>query len=148
MAADKIIKDARICSKNFSGKPDKYNPNGFRQFTVILDEDEGMDMLEEGWNVKRKPGREPGDPDRFFLKVTVRFDKFPPVVKLVTSKNITTLDEDTVGQLDTAIITKIDLALSKRYWEVNGNTGYKAYLKTGYFTIEEDEFEDEYDMYD
>lgn len=147
MAAEVLtIRDARICSRNFSGKPDQYNPNGFRQFTVVLDEDQGEELIDQGWNVKRKEGREPGDPDRYFLKVAVRFDKVPPTVKLVTSKNITQLDEDTVGQLDTAIITKIDLALSKRYWEVNGRAGYKAYLKTGYFTIEEDEFADEYDI--
>lgn len=140
------IRDAKICSKNFSGKPDQYNPNGFRHFTVVLDEDQGEELMDQGWNVKRKEGREPGDPDRYFLKVAVRFDKVPPTVKLVTSKNITQLDEDTVGQLDTAIIAKTDLALSKRYWEVNGRSGYKAYLKTGYFTIEEDEFADEYDI--
>lgn len=148
MAAEKlIIRDARICSRNFSGKADQYNTAGFRNFTVVLDEDLGEELIEQGWNVKRKPAREPGEPDRYFLKVTVRFDKIPPVVKLVTSKNITVLDESTVGQLDTAIITKIDLELYKRHWEVNGRTGFKAYLKTGYFTIEEDVFADEYGEY-
>lgn len=141
MAIDKLaIENAHICSKNFSGNTSMYNPTGRRGFTVILDPETAERLLEEGWNVKVKDGREEGDPPRYYLDVNVKFDKFPPVVKLVTSNGMTTLDEDTVGQIDGASVSNCDLIITPYHWEFNGKTGIKAYLKTGYFTIEEDEF--------
>lgn len=142
---DKLrIEGAQICSKNFSGTVGPYNPTGRRQFTVILDEETAKSIIAEGWNVKEKPGREEGDPPRYFLDVMVKFAKFPPVIKQVTKKGITTLDEDTCGCLDGATLTNVDLVITPYNWEFNGKTGIKAYLKTGYFTLEEDEFADKY----
>lgn len=139
------IEGAKICRTNFSGTADQYNKNGIRKFSVIFDVETGEALEGEGWNVRRRPGREEGDPDRYFLDVTVRFGAIPPKVVLVTSRNRTVLDEDTISILDRSIIVNADIVLNKRYWEVNGKSGYKAYLKTGYFTVEEDEFADKYD---
>lgn len=145
MAIDKlVIENAKICSKNFSGNTSMYNPTGRRCFTVILDQETAERVMEEGWNVKAKEGREEGDPMRFYLDVNVKYEKFPPAVYLITSRSKTTLDEDTVGQLDGASITNCDLIITPYHWEFNGKTGIKAYLKSGYFTIEEDEFAEKY----
>lgn len=142
-----IIRDARICSKNFKGAASKYNREGDRGFTLQLDPEQGEEMLADGWNVKVKPGREEGDPDRYFLNVTVRYGLYPPSVVLVTSKNKTPLSEDEVGRLDGCIFEKADIVLNGSEWHGDGDRhGIKAYLKTGYFTIEEDEFAEEYGM--
>lgn len=146
-----VIRDAQICSRNFTGRAGKYNKEGERSFTVVLDEEQGERMIEDGWNVKKKDGREPGDPPRYYLGVSVRFDnpKHVPTLVLITSKNKTVLTEETVGRLDGCSFDKIDIQLNGRVWEAaDGKRGVKAYLRSGYFTIEEDILGAEYGMYD
>lgn len=146
-----IIRNANICSRNFSGRAGRYNKEGERSFTIILDEEQGEAMIADGWNVKKKDGREPGDPPRYYLGVSVSFSnpRYQPTLVMVTSSNKVVLNEETCGRLDGGQFEKIDISLNGRVWEAaDGKTGIKAYLKSGYFTIVEDKLAEEYGMYE
>lgn len=140
-----IIENARIMFRNFSGRETKFNREGCRNFCVVVDTKEDADRFAaEGWNVKILPAKKEGDEDRYYIKVDISFKVVPPKVYMITSKAKVPLNEDTIGTLDFAEIRNVDVSLRPYNWEVNGKTGVKAYLKTLYVTIEEDEFAEKY----
>jgi hypothetical protein len=63
---------------------------------------------------------------------------------MITSRGRTTLDEETCGLLDWAEMSNVDVILNPFDWEVNGKKGRKAYLKTLFVHILEDELELKY----
>ena len=139
------IENAHIIYKNFSGNRDQYHP-GRRSFSVVLEEADANILEADGWNVRHRPSK--ADPDEIIhtLPVEARFDNFPPRVVMIgeTSKRVTFLDENTIGQLDTAAIKNFDLLINPSRWTAAGKTGIKAYLKTAYVTIEEDDLDMKY----
>ena len=139
-----LIEDARLIFLNFAGKETEYNRQGDRNFGVILPEDVAQRMESDGWNIKWLKAREEGDVDVPWVQVSVSFKNKPPKVVMVTSRNRTILDEDTIEMLDYADIAKVDLILNPYSWTVRDASGIKAYLKTMFVTIEEDELELKY----
>jgi hypothetical protein len=136
-----LMEGVRILFRNFAGKEDQYNREGDRNFAVLLDDEVAKAMSEDGWNVKWLKPREDdeGEVEQAYLPVSLRYDVFPPNVTLVTSGSRTKLDESTIEMLDFADITNVDLIVRPYTWQVNAKTGIKAYVKTMFVTIEEDE---------
>jgi hypothetical protein len=138
------IDDAKIIFRNFAGKEGQYNREGDRNFSVILDPIIAKEMLADGWNVKFLAPREEGEEETPYISVTVNFKNRPPRVVMITSSGRTNLSEESVEVLDWADIAVADLLCRGYDWEVNGKSGTKAYLKTLFVTVEEDELEQKY----
>lgn len=143
------IEDARIVFRNFAGNAGKFNREGDRNFAVLLPPDIAEAMAADGWNVKTLAAREEGDDEQPYVQVTVSYKGRPPHIVLITSQNRTALDEGTVELLDVVDIEKVDLIVNPYEWELaSGANGVKAYLKTMFITIREDELQLKYSNLD
>ncbi len=133
--------DARILFRNFAGAEGKYNRQGDRNFCVVIPPEFVQPMLEDGWNVKTLPPREDGGDPLHYMKVSVSFKNRPPRIAVITHKGRTPIGEDLVEMLDFVDIAKVDLIVRPYRWEIKGEKGVSAYLKTMFVTILEDELE-------
>ena len=110
------IDDARLIWPNFAGRGDRFNPQGSRDFSVIIPNDEIADALINdvnqygvGWNVKIKPPREEGDEPFRFLKVKLSYRNRGPKIYLITNGRKNELDESSVHILDDIVIESVNL---------------------------------------
>jgi hypothetical protein len=142
------IDNANIVFRNFAGKEGQYNREGDRNFCVILPDDLGQQMLEDGWNIRYLEARDEGDSPTPYIQVAVNFNNRPPRVVMLTSTTRTQLAEDSVEILDWADVKMADLIARGYDWTVNGKSGTKAYLQSLFITIEEDELERKYAVHD
>lgn len=148
MAKERIpnisVENARIIFRNFAGKESKFNPQGKRNFCLLINDEQAEKFKHDGWNVKYLNPRDPDDSPQPYIQVAVAFENFPPNVFLIAGGKKTRLDEDSIASLDYAEIENVDLIINPSYWEVSGKSGIKAYLKNMYVTIVENEFEKKY----
>jgi len=142
---DAQIDNCRITYRNLEGKPDDYNPQGGKRgFSVILEPAIAEAMAKDGWNVKQRPPKEEYTEPLYHLPVTVRYNQYPPSIYLLTSRGKTLLTEDTVMALDFANIESVDISSSPYSWETAAGKGVKAYCKTMFVKIVEDELQKRY----
>ena len=125
------IDDARIIFKNFEGRGDKFNREGDRNFSLLIEDPNTADaLIREGWNVKIKPARDEDEGDFMRLPVKVKFTDYGPNIYLISNGNKIELDEESIGCLDNIDIESVDMDLRPYDWEVNGRTGRTAYLQS------------------
>lgn len=126
------IDDARLIFKNFEGRGDKFNREGDRNFSILIEDSDVADaLIQEGWNVRIKPGRDEDDGPFMRLPVKVKFTDYGPRVYLKSGKpEPIELDEESIGCLDQIDIESVDLDIRPFDWEVNGKTGRTAYLQS------------------
>ena len=139
-----VLEGVRILFRNFSGAEGKFNSAGQRNFAVLLDDKLANRMEKDGWNIKWLQPRDEGEEPQAYLRVSVSYKVRPPRVVVITSNGRTPLSEDEIEMLDWADIKNVDMVLNPYRWEVQGNTGIKAYLKSLFVTIDEDPLERKY----
>lgn len=140
-----MMEGVRLAFRNFQGLETQYTPKGSRDFCVVLPEEIVEPLVEDNWNVKRFRIREPGDIPEAYLKVRAHYgEKAKPKVVLITSRGRTELPEDYVGMLDWADIKFVDLIIRPYHWNIRGESGVSAYLKTMFVHIQEDALEEKY----
>jgi hypothetical protein len=139
------IENARIGFRNFTGKESQFNRAGSRNFCIFLEPELAKTLASDGWNVKYLEPRDPDEDRQAYLPVEVKYLRYPPKITLITAgTGRQFLDEDTVNILDWAEFESVDLIVRPYNWELNGKKGVKAYLKTMYVTIVEDELAKKY----
>lgn len=144
---DLTLRNVRIIFRNFAGAPTRFNAaGGKRTFSILLNETEANELRSMGFNVKTLKQRDPDDDPAFHLPVEVSYRVKPPRIVFISNqgRKRTVIDEDTVGLIDYTEIEKIDLTINPYQWEMENARGVKAYLRTMYVTIREDELDIEY----
>ena len=149
------LEGAQIGFRNFEGREGQYNRAGDRSFVVFLNEELANELEKEGWNVKwpKASDRDPEEDTRQpYIQIAARYDNVPPKVYLISKSqkneepNINLLNESEIGMLDWSEFQQIDLVIRPYEYTVNGKSGVKAYLKTGYFTLSDDGFSSKYGL--
>ena len=143
------IDDARIIFKNFEGRGDKFNREGDRNFSLLIEDTDIADALvKEGWNVRIKPARDEDEGDFMRLLVKVRFTDYGPNVYLITGDRKVELDEESIACLDNIDIESVDMDLRPYDWEVIGRIGRTAYLQSMAVVQRVDRFAERYSTTD
>lgn len=144
------FEDVKLRYKNFSGKGSDFNPEGRRNFCMELDPEVAEQMREDGWNIKSKEF-DNGDgttTQLYYIKIELsyRFEDTAPQIFRISGDNMVQLTEKTVSSLDWEEIEHVDLQITPYNWQRNNGaiTGVKAFLKSMYVTVKEDELAKKY----
>lgn len=131
--------------RNFAGKKTEFNKEGKRTITLFLDDETAEELKAEGWKIKYyipKSMDEDEEPKPLaILEAELRYDNYPPTVKLEIGGNEQELDENdlTALNLDQADIIDVDVRLSPYSWQnARGESGIKAYVDKLRIRMEDD----------
>lgn len=149
------IDNARITHRNFSGIGSRYNREGDRNFALIIpDPDIAERLSNDGWNVKIRPARDPGETPFMYLPVKIKFNErtvtvngeekkiTSPNAQLVSNGKKIPITEGSINIFDNIDIDHVDLDIRPYDWEMNGETGRTAYLQGIRVTQRIDRFSD------
>lgn len=141
------ITDAMLRFRNFSGRGDKFNREGDRNFSLLITDGETVEALRNdvneygaSWNVKIKV-REDEEPF-MHMPVKVKFTNWGPNVYLKSGDNeAIKLTEETIGILDQISIASVDLDIRAYDDSINGRGFRSAYLQSMYVVQDVDRHE-------
>lgn len=124
--------DVRIIFRNFRGEESAFNRKGDRNFAIVIDDRKIADaLIEQGWNVKVKPPRDPDDDEFIFLPVKIKYtSRGGPVIYLEVGPKRVSVSEENIDLLDDIDIQTIDMDIAPYDWEVQGKKGRAAYLRS------------------
>ena len=141
------IYNAKLMFRNFSGEEAQYNPKGNRNFCIFLEDDVAKQLEADGWTIRWLDSKE-DEPPQGMISVKVAFGNFPPNIVLISEGRQSKLTEENVNILDWAEIVTCDVILSPYTWNVRGQSGVKAYLKSMFATLRVDELAKKYDYHE
>ena len=152
-----ILKDMSIpyntdrwMPRNFRGlRVGEYNKEGDRNFCIFLDPSQVdvEQLMADGWNIKKIDNtRDPLADPNYLLRIKVKYHpldsdlaRLNPKILVVNGKGEMMLDEQNVGDLDSAQIIKANLTIRGRWSETRTYTGVTAYLSKMVVRVFEDE---------
>lgn len=136
---DIAIEHAVLIWRNFEGRPSKFTPQpGRRSVCVVLTEEQGLALREQGWNVKSRPPRDEDDDSLYYTEIMVNLaSKYPPKVFLCTEsggkKSMVRLDETDIKTLDDCELENVDLVIHPyEHGITSGGSTIKGYLRSLY----------------
>ena len=155
-----VLKDAMIPYNTDTWKPRNFrglervsdgkvvNREGERNFCVFLkpDQVDCEQLIENGWNIKKSEN--PTDPQAepsYMLRVKVKYHpdgsdlkRLNPRVLVCTQNGEMEMDEDNIGDLDSAQIVKANMTIHGTWRESPMYTGVVAYLSKLVVRVYED----------
>ncbi len=145
-----VLRNRIIVCKNFSGQPSRYNREGDRNFLLILQGEEAVDLKRQGYNVKQFKPSDDGTEGSYYMPVAVNVGVYrKPKIVLVDGNHLTQVDVTNAKQmamLDHVDVDSVDISIDPYKWIMdNGQSGIKAYLSTLYIKVREDEFAKDYE---
>ena len=147
---------AQIGLRNFEGREGRFNKDGERSFAIFLTEEQAIELINQGLNVKPPKFDEEGNQlGRSFLKVKVRFDIMPPEIFFSRGEEdengkiiIKILPTSELRTLDNADLEYCDLKVNVREWSKGPNKGKSIYLDSGAFIAKRNRMIERYNIQD
>lgn len=147
---------AQIGLRNFEGREGRFNKDGERSFAIFLTEEQAVELIKQGLNVKPPKFDEEGNQlGRSFLKVKVRFDIMPPEIFFSRGEEdengriiIKLLPMSELRTLDNADLEYCDLKVNVRDWSKGANKGKSVYLDSGVFIAKRNPMIERYNIQD
>lgn len=142
-----------ITWRNMEGQVSPYNRNGDRYFAIKLDDDFAHELEDEGWPIIWREEQREGEETtvRPYFKITIKYGTpFPVDIYLINKdgKTKTPLSEEEIRlrQIDNQPIEFVDVVIRPYYWSYMNDQGVKAQLRAMNIKLQDDGFDDEYDI--
>lgn len=140
--------------RNFSGEERKdphtnqiVNAKGDRNFCLFLSTDLALQLKADGWNVRELKPIDKEDSGQPFLPIKLGYSEKsrPPKIIIVNSAGQQhQMDVEEVHKIDGMDIDYANIKIHPYLWNVQNKSGVKAYLRSIYIHIAEDELDRKY----
>ncbi len=137
-----IFEDAQVIFPNFSGREGRYNREGNRCFSVIVQPKDGMTaeevalkLRDDGWNIKERIINGEPTGEYYINGININYNFFmKPIIVYESDGNEIELTEELLNgpiaaQLDGRGAERYDISIRPRTWErSDGSIGIKGYV--------------------